>query len=66
MDSKLVDYFIEKTDERLSLLEARMDNRFQETNDKIEPLYRFRWQFAGGVTVLNVILGLAIAIYFGK
>lgn len=66
MDKALIEYFIEKTDAQLLRLEGYIDKRFDETNAKIEPLYKFRWQFAGGITVLNTILGIVIAIYFGR
>lgn len=51
MNDKL-DYFIEKTDERLD----RMEN-------KLNKLLDFRWQLIGGATTISLIVSAAFAAF---
>ena len=52
---ELVNYFIERTDERFDKLEA-----------KIEQLISFRWMLIGASCAVSSIISIIIAIYFGK
>lgn len=51
MENKLIDYFIEKTDRRLTAIETKLDK-----------LLQFKWQIIGGSVVLSVLLTTAFQL----
>jgi len=52
MDKELVDYFIKHTNDRLAL----MDN-------KLDRLLAFKWQVVGGSVILSIIVTVVIQIF---
>lgn len=53
-DKSLLEYFIERTDERLLSIESKLDK-----------IFKFKWQIIGGATVLSAIASFIIN-YWGK
>jgi len=53
MDKNLMDYFVERTDERFDKLESKIDR-----------LLEFKWQIIGGATALSAFVGIAIQLFF--
>ena len=46
----MIEYFIRRTDER-----------FDRVENKLDQLYKFRWQVIGGAAAVSAIVGLAVS-----
>ena len=53
MDKELMEYFIEKTDERFDKLEY-----------KIDKILEFKWQIIGGAVGISGLIGLVVNLFF--
>lgn len=53
MEQDLIDYFIERTDERFDKLE-----------DKVDTLLAFKWQIIGGSVIFSAFLTLVFQTFF--
>ena len=61
-DNDLLKYFMEKTDQRFDSIEKRFDS----TDDKLAKIFRFEWMLLGGASVISALIGISIAILFGR
>lgn len=53
MDKELITYFIKKTDER-----------FDKIEQKIDLVLKMKWEIAGGLAVLSVLVTIGVQIIF--
>ena len=52
-DEKLLEYFIDQTNERLDKQDAKLDS-----------ILKWKWMIAGGTTVISTLSALIVAIVF--
>jgi len=51
MDTKLIDYFIEQT-----------NDRFKQLETKVDKVLEFKWQIVGGSVIVSILLTVAINV----
>jgi len=64
MDKKLLDYFIDRTDERLDQLDKEIGAKFDKIESKIDTLLKFKWQIISGATVASFLVTLVVQLIF--
>lgn len=52
MEKDLLDYFIKRTDER-----------FDQLEEKIDTLIKFKWQIIGGAAIVSLMVTFAMQVF---